>query len=56
MKNLSIEYTKTERNQPFIKFAESIMKKKANKKFIVDIYKVRNKIKTYEKWIKTKSN
>ena len=56
VKNLSIEYTKTERNQPFIKFAESIMKKKANKKFIVDIYKVRNKIKTYEKWIKTKSN
>ncbi len=56
IKKLSIEYIKTERNQPFIKFAESIMIKKGDKKFIVDILKVNKKIKKYEKWIKNKIN
>jgi len=56
IKNLSVEYIKTERNLPFIKFAESIMNKKESKKYIVDIVKVNKKAKKYEKWIKTKIN
>ena len=50
---LSIEYIKTKRNTPFIKFVESIKKKNNQNEYLINTKKIKNKIKNYEKYINT---
>ena len=56
IKELIISYTKTDRNEPFINFAEKICLKKNKNYYWVDIEKIKKTIKPYEKYIKTKIN
>ena len=53
---LIINYTKTEKNKPFMKFVQNI-KNNQNKKFYsINLTKVKKNIANYEKYIKTKVN
>ena len=56
IKELNINYVKTDRNEPFIKFAEEISYKKDDKIYWFNIKKIKNIVKKYEKFIKTKFN
>ena len=55
IKNLSIHYIKTERNQPFIKFANEIKSGKDKKSYFVNFNKIYKIASKYEKYIKFKS-
>ena len=54
IKDLRICYVKSERNEPFIKFAEKIKLIKNKKNYLVDINKIRKIVSKYEKFIKIK--
>ena len=56
MKDLFIKYIKTERNIPFINFVNSVKKKKTKKMYSIDIVKLNNKVKNYDKWIRSNIN
>ena len=56
IKELNINYVKTDRNEPFIKFAEKISYKRDNRSYWFNIKKIKNIVKNYEKFIKTKFN
>ena len=53
---LVISYVKTDRNEPFINFAETIYLKKNKNNYSIDIKKVEKIVKTYEKYIEAKIN
>ncbi len=56
IKELRINYIKTDRNEPFINFAEKISSKKNKKMYWINITKVKKISENYEKYIKTKIN
>ena len=56
IKDLRINYKKTDRNEPFIKFAEKIKFKKDKKNYFIDINKIKSLSSKYEKFIKIKIN
>ncbi len=56
IQKLKINYVNTDRNEPFIKFAEKIYYKKDNNNYWFNIKKIKNIVKNYEKFIKTKIN
>ena len=56
IKDLKISYIKTERNVPFINFAEKISYKKNKYNYWIHIPNVQKIVKKYEKFIKTKIN
>ena len=56
IKDLRICYLKTERNEPFIKFAEKIKLKKNAKSYFIDINMINKFVLKYEKFIKIKIN
>ena len=56
IKELNINYVKTDRNEPFIKFAEKISYKRDKRSYWFNIKKIKNIVKNYEKFIKTKIN
>ena len=56
MKDLFIKYIKTERNIPFINFVNSVKKEKTKKMYSIDIVKLNNKVKNYDKWIRSNIN
>ena len=56
IKELNINYIKTDRNEPFIKFAEKISYKRDKRSYWFNIKKIKNIVKNYEKFIKTKIN
>ena len=56
IKNLKIAYIKTDRNEPFIKFAEQIKLKKNKANYFINLNKVYKIASKYEKFIKIKTN
>ena len=56
IKDLRICYLKTERNEPFIKFAEKIKLKKNIKNYLINIDMINKFVSKYEKFIKIKIN
>ena len=56
IKNLKITYIKTDRNEPFIKFAEQIKFKKNKTNYFINLNKVYKIASKYEKFIKIKTN
>ena len=56
IKKLIISYIKTDRNEPFINLAEKICFKKNKNNYWIDIEKIKKIVKSYEKYIKTKTN
>ena len=56
IKNLKIAYVKTDRNEPFIKFAEQIKLKKNKANYFINLNKVYKIASKYEKFIKIKTN
>ena len=61
IKNFSIDdlricYIKTDRNEPFIKFAEKIKLKKNTKIYLININMINKLVSKYEKFIKIKIN
>ena len=56
IKDLRICYLKTERNEPFIKFAEKIKLKRNIKNYLININMVNKFVSKYEKFIKIKIN
>ena len=56
IQELKINYIKTDRNEPFIKFAEKIYYKKDRNNYWLKIKKIKNIVKKYENFIKTKIN
>ena len=56
IQELRINYIKTDRNEPFIKFAETIYYKKDKYSYWINIKKIKNVTKNYENFIKTKIN
>jgi len=56
IQELKINYIKTDRNEPFIKFAETIYYKKDRYSYWINIKKIKNITKNYENFIKTKIN
>lgn len=56
IKDLRINYIKTNKNEPFINLAEKICLKKNKKTYWINIEKLKKTSKSYEKYIKTKIN
>ena len=56
IKDLRICYMKTERNEPFIKFAEKIKLKKINRNYLININMINKFVSKYEKFVKIKTN
>ena len=56
IKDLRICYLKTDRNIPFIKFAEKIKLKKNTKNYLININLINKFVSKYEKFIKIKIN
>ena len=56
IKDLRICYLKTERNEPFIKFAEKIKLKRNIKNYLINIDMINKFVSKYEKFIKIKIN
>ncbi len=56
IKDLRICYLKTNRNEPFIKFAEKIKLKKNIKNYLININMINKFVSKYEKFIKIKIN
>ena len=56
IKKLIICYIKTDRNEPFIKFAETIKSKKNKTNYFVNLNKVYKIASRYEKYIKIKTH
>ena len=56
IKDLRICYLKTDRNIPFIKFAEKIKQKKNTKNYLININLINKFVSKYEKFIKIKIN
>jgi len=56
IKDLRICYFKTDRNEPFIKFAEKIKLKKDTKNYLINIKMINRFVSKYEKFIKININ
>tara|TARA_Y100001970_G_scaffold267231_1_gene356891 strand:- start:5707 stop:7170 length:1464 start_codon:yes stop_codon:yes gene_type:complete len=56
IKDMRINYIKTNKNEPFIKFAEKIKLKKDKTNYWINLRKIKKISENYEKYIKVKTN
>jgi len=53
---MRINYIKTNKNEPFIKFAEKIKFKKDKTNYWINLKKIKKISENYEKYVKVKAN